>query len=73
MAPLLTNTIRNSLSRTQVIEELKSLEITVDPTQNTQRLRDILHNTQVKNLFENLSEELIEKLCSYYGIKCKKC
>ena len=73
MAPLLTDTICHSLTRTQVIEELESLGIAVDPCCDTQRIQVILQNAQVKNLFDNRCEEWIEKLLSYYGIKCKKC
>ena len=73
MAPSITGTICHSLSRTQVIEELESLGIAVDPFCGTQRIQVILQNTQVKNLFDNQCEEWIGKLLSYYGIKCKKC
>ena len=73
MAPSLTDATCQSLSRTQVIQELGSLGIAVDPRHNTQRIRVILQNAQVTNLFDNLCEERIEKLSSDYGIKCKKC
>ena len=72
MPPSLTDATCQSLSRSEATDELRSLGIAVDLSQNTQRYQVTLQKAQVTILFDHLSEDLLVKLLNDYSIKSQK-